>query len=431
MHQKRLIKSFEITDAIKFSAQLLEWSKDANTFLWLDSNQYPQKYKSFDKVLALGAHSEITTSYQNAFAKLDSYQQHTHDYIFGYLSYDLKNDVEALSSQNYDGLNFPDLYFFQPKKLFFFFGNTVELHYIKNCKDTIDHDFNAISNTPITVFSKKNTLQIKQRISEEKYYSKIKKVKNHILKGDAYEINFCMEYYAPKAVINPLQTYKNLNLISSPPFASFFKNNAHFLISASPERFVKKESSKIISQPIKGTIKRSKDKKEDKRLADKLKKDPKERAENIMIVDLVRNDLSKTAVKNTVSVSELCQVYSFKQVHQLISTVTSKVREEVSPVALIKSIFPMGSMTGAPKISTMKIIEDLEESKRSLYSGSVGYFTPEGDFDFNVVIRSILYNAKKKYVSYSVGGAITALSDPQNEYKECLLKSNAMKKVLS
>ena len=427
----RVIKKFQLTNPISFSKKLLQWAQTQQTFLWLDNNNYPQKYSSFDKALALGVLSELSTSHLDAFEKLNQYQQQVNDYIFGYLSYDLKNDTEALNSDNYDGLAFPDLYFFQPKKLFFFYGNTLELQYLKEYKNEIDSDFKLINKTILKKEEKGGEgIKLTQRISEKDYYKKIAKTQAHIQRGDSYEINFCMEYYVENATINPLSIYTNLNKISTPPFATFFKNKQHFLLSASPERFVRKEGEKIISQPIKGTTKRSQDSKEDLILIEKLQNDPKERAENIMIVDLVRNDLSKTAMKNSVQVEELCAVYAFKQVHQMISTVISKVKKEVTPVNLIKSLFPMGSMTGAPKISTMKIIENLEESKRGVYSGAVGYFTPNDDFDFNVVIRSILYNEEKKYISYSVGGAITAKSIPENEYKECLLKADAMKRVL-
>jgi len=183
-------------------------------------------------------------------------------------------------------------------------------------------------------------------------------------------------------------------------------------------------------QGIKGTAKRSQVEKEDQELIQNLRNDQKERSENIMIVDLVRNDLSKTATKGSVEVKELCKVYTFRQVHQMISTVVSKVDSKTSPVDIICSTFPMGSMTGAPKISAMEIIENLEASKRGLYSGAIGYITPKGDFDFNVVIRSILYNEKKQYISYTVGGAITAKSDPDKEYEECLIKAKAMREVL-
>ena len=252
----------------------------------------------------------------------------------------------------------------------------------------------------------------------------------HIHIGDMYEANFCMEFYAENAAINPLEKFLKLNEISKAPFSVFFKNHKHYLLSASPERYLKKVGETIISQPIKGTSKRSSDPVEDEKSKQFLESDSKERAENIMITDLVRNDLSHTAQKGSVEVVELCKIYSFLQVHQMISTITSKLDAQYAPVDVLKTTFPMGSMTGAPKISVMKIIENLEETKRGLYSGAVGYFTPEGDFDFNVVIRSILYNQENQYVSFSVGSAITAQSVPEKEYEECLLKAKAMHEVL-
>ena len=273
-------------------------------------------------------------------------------------------------------------------------------------------------------------IKIKLRIHKDEYFNKVEAMLAHIHRGDIYEANFCQEFYAENARINPLLVYSKLNQISKPPFATFLKLQDKYLLSASPERYLKKIGNQIISQPIKGTAKRSKNKIKDNLLREALSKDEKERSENIMIVDLVRNDLSKTATKGSVQVEELCKVYTFPQVHQMISTITSVVNEKTHPVDVIKSTFPMGSMTGAPKISAMQIIEALEETKRGLYSGAVGYFNPEGDFDFNVVIRSILYNQSNKFISYSVGGAITAKSDPSKEYEECLIKAKAMREVL-
>lgn len=427
---KRVVQKIAISDPEKFSKQLLAWVQTYETFLCLDSNYYPQKYSSFNKVVAFGVHSELQTNYENAFATLDRYQKDTEDYIFGYFGYDLKNDTEKLDSNNFDGLGFPDLYFFQPEKIIFVNTDYAEFHYDTSCAAEIETDLQQIHKCILSTDNNPNSVKIQQRISEKNYFSKIDKVQKHIQRGDSYEVNFCMEYFAEKATINPLSVYTQLNAISKPPFACLLRHKSHFLLSASPERFVRKEGRKIISQPIKGTIGRGKNTAEDLELIERLKIDPKERAENIMIVDLVRNDLSKTATIDSVQVEDLCEVYTFKQVHQLISTVTSKAKTTISPVQIIKSLFPMGSMTGAPKIATMKIIENLEETKRGLYSGSVGYFSPEGNFDFNVVIRSILYNMKKEYVSFSVGGAITAKSNPKSEYQECQLKAAAMKNTL-
>jgi len=420
----------EISNATLFKSQLLTWAQQFREVIFLDSNEYPQKYSNYDCILALDAFTSITTDYHNAFEDLKQYQQTSKDWIFGYLSYDLKNDTEELNSSNFDGLQFPDLFFFQPKKLFLLKNNQLEIQYLNMCDDEVDEDFNLILNT--IVISKENptSIEIQPRISRDLYLEKVTKMLEYINKGNIYEANFCMEFYADTA-INPLDKYFSLNAISKPPFAAFFKNNNHFLLSATPERYLKKEGNKIISQPIKGTSKRYSDFDKDEISKNTLASDPKERSENIMITDLVRNDLSRTAKKGSVEVEELCGIYSFLQVHQMISTITSIIDDQYSALDAIKYSFPMGSMTGAPKISAMNIIEELEATKRGLYSGSLGYFTPSGDFDFNVVIRSILYNSSNNYVSFSVGSAITALSIPELEYEECLLKAEAMIKVLN
>ena len=420
-----------LNNVVQFKNQLLIWAQQFDDVIWLDSNSYQQKHSNYDAVLAVDAFTSIQTDYNDGFGKLKDYQTNVNDWIFGYLTYDLKNDVERLESHNFDGLEFPDLYFFQPKKLFFLKGNQLEMQYLNYVVDEIESDFEAIrhyeeegrSNLP-------NDIKIKLRIHKDDYFDKVNNLLAHIHRGDIYEANFCQEFYAENTEINPLETYLKLNNISKPPFATFLKLRDKYLLSASPERYLKKKQQTIISQPIKGTAKRSANLEEDETFKADLFKDEKERSENIMIVDLVRNDLSKTAIKGSVKIEELCKVYTFKQVHQMISTVTSKVERQTHPVDIIKSTFPMGSMTGAPKISAMKIIEDLEETKRGLYSGAIGYFSPENDFDFNVVIRSILYNENKKYVSYSVGSAITALSSPMKEYEECLIKAKAMREVL-
>lgn len=413
-----------------FKTQLLAWAQQFEDIVWLDSNQYLQPHSSYDSILAVDAFTGIQTDYVNGFQKLKEYQSITNDWIFGYLSYDLKNDTEPLSSQNFDGLNFPDLCFFQPKRLFLFKEDKLIIRYLNVVSDEVDADLKSIETFSLQNNSfHKNDIQIESRISKKQYINKVSTLLSHIHRGDIYEANFCQEFYA-HAEINSLETYFKLNKISQPPFATFLKTGDKYLLSSSPERYLKKVGLEIMSQPIKGTTRRSEHLEEDADLKTILESDPKERSENIMIVDLVRNDLSKIAQKGTVNVTELCQIYSFKQVHHMISTVQAKALPTILPVDIIAATFPMGSMTGAPKISAMKIIEALEATKRGLYSGTVGYFTPEGDFDFNVVIRSILYNASKSYVSFSVGSAITSKSTPENEYEECLVKAKAMRSVL-
>ena len=420
----------DLQDPISFKQKLLAWGNSSREIVFLDSNSYPQQYSSYDCILAIDAFTSIKTDYHNAFEDLKQYQSQTRDWLFGYLSYDLKNNIEDLVSNNFDGLQFPDLFFFQPKKIFLIKGNQLEIQYLNLCDEEVEEDFLEIKLQITNYKLQSKKIKIEQQISKEKYLDKVGKMLNHINRGDIYEANFCMEFFAENATINPVGIFNKLNSISEPPFSVFFKNNINYLLSASPERYLRKEENKIFSQPIKGTSKRFLDALEDEKSKLELSQNLKERSENIMIVDLVRNDLSQTAIKGSVQVLELCKVYTFKQVHHLISTITSQILHTTSPIDILKTTFPMGSMTGAPKISAMKIIEKLEETKRGLYSGAIGYFTPTGDFDFNVVIRSILYNSEEKYVSFSVGSAITARSIPENEYEECLLKAKAMLEVL-
>ncbi|WP_348797123.1 anthranilate synthase component I family protein [Flavobacterium adhaerens] len=419
-----------IDNPILFKQQLVCWGQQFREIAFLDSNSFSDEYSSFDCVLAVDAFTSIKTDYHNAFEDLKQYQQSTKDWLFGYLSYDLKNDVEHLKSENFDGLGFADLFFFQPKKIFQLKGNQLEILYLNMCDDEIEDDFREISVQNLDFSVHNSGIEIRQRISKEKYCQKVTKLLEHIHQGDLYEANFCLEFFAENTTLNPLEKFLKLNEISQAPFSVFLKNNKQFLLSASPERYLKKVGETLISQPIKGTSKRFVDPFEDEISKETLSQDPKEKAENIMITDLVRNDLSRTAQKATVEVKELCGIYSFLQVHQMISTVTAKMDPKYSPVDALKTTFPMGSMTGAPKFMTMKLIEEFEETKRGLYSGAVGYFTPTGDFDFNVVIRSILYNEERRYVSFSVGSAITSLSDPEKEFEECLLKAKAMREVL-
>lgn len=415
----------------QFKQNILSWAQPYKSVVWLDSNHYNTSTSTYDAVLAVDEASSLKSDETNAFDKLKAYQTEVNDWIFGYLTYDLKNDVEELQSKHFDGLKFPELYFFQPKKLFLFKGNQLEIQYLKEIEFEIEPDLNTIRHYQNGQLGKlNNAIKIKLRIHRDEYLKKVNKVLEHIYRGDIYEANFCQEFYAENVDINPLSIYNNLNNISKAPFATYLKIEDKYLLSASPERYIKKEGLKITSQPIKGTAKRSRNREEDEQLKLSLSQNEKERSENIMIVDLVRNDLSQTATKGSVIAEELCKVYSFEQVHQMISTVSSKVNKETHPVDIIKTTFPMGSMTGAPKISAMKIIESLEKTKRGLYSGTVGYFSPDNNFDFNVIIRSILYNATEKYVSYSVGGAITAKSNPLSEYEECLIKAKAMRQVL-
>lgn len=426
---KRISQTYAIDDLQYTKKRLLQWAQQFREVVFLDSNLHKARYSSCEAVLAFDAFTLLQTDYSDAFNQLQQYQSQTRDWLFGYLGYDLKNDIEKLHSENFDGLGFPDLFFFQPKKIIFIEEGILRFEYLSMCEDEIATDFAEIMSVDINA-SYKTGLKIQSRVSFDDYIKGFRTMMDHIRRGDIYEANYCIEFFAEAANIEPDAVYWKLNEISEPPFASFGKFNQHYLMSASPERYLKKTGTKVVSQPIKGTAKRGITQEEDEKLKETLFVNEKERSENVMIVDLVRNDLSKTAVRGSVQVEELFGIYSFKQVHQMISTIASTVPENIHPVEVIRSTFPMGSMTGAPKHSAMQIIEKVEKTKRGLYSGALGYFDPENNFDFNVIIRSILYHKPSGYVSFSVGSAITINANEEDEYRECLLKSAAMKKVL-
>ncbi|MES2419243.1 MAG: anthranilate synthase component I family protein [Bacteroidota bacterium] len=403
----------------------LQWASRAQVCCCLDSNSYNDPYSQYDCLIATGARYELKAQGGNAFSKLRSFYETHKDWMFGLFSYELKNEVENLSTCRNDQLNFPDLYFFIPEYLIAIQGTKLKVLIGDNA--IIETIYRIEPEQPIS----KPGLKIENRFSKQAYIDTVMQLQAHISRGDIYEINFCQEFFANYAHINPLAVYRELNTLSPTPFAGFFKINEQYILSASPERFLCKRGNRLISQPIKGTAKRSEHKAEDERIKTALRSNQKEQAENVMIVDLVRNDLTKSAVKGSVKVDELFGIYSFPQVHQMISTVSCELNPAIHFVDAIKNTFPMGSMTGAPKIRAMQLIEQYELSKRGVYSGSIGYINPVGDFDFNVVIRSILYNANKQYLSFQVGGAITHAADAAAEYEECLLKASAILKVLA
>lgn len=398
----------------------------------LESNHGGTGYDTYQSLFAVGCIDHLATTHDSAFDQLERFHADYQDWIFGYLGYDLKNGLEALTSKNHDGTQFPDICFFVPEIVFEISKTDLILHSYHVSTESAQELLDLISRHQITashtVFK---PAKITARDTKANYLKKVQTFLNHISRGDIYEANFCTEFYANNVSLDTIKAFKDLNEISASPFAVYARFNDYQVMSASPERYLKKTGKQLISQPIKGTAKRSLDLIEDQSLKVQLYNDPKERSENVMIVDLVRNDLSRIAAKGTVTVAELYGMYSFKQVHQMISTITATLQPDLTFIDAIKSTFPMGSMTGAPKISAMQIIEHNESFKRGLYSGAMGYVKPDGDFDFNVVIRTILYNAQNKYISFSVGSAITATAQPIKEYEECLLKAAAMISVLA
>ncbi len=414
-----------VDDPHIFKEKALQWASSFDVFCYLDSNGFADLYSKFDCLIAVGVKDQLVANAGTAFTDLEKFRNGNQGWLTGFFGYDLKNETERLRSANFDGLNFPDLYFFAPEYLILIEGNKIEI-----IADDLSGVMRAIESQVDQPANAQIPLTIKSRFNRNEYLDAVSKIKEHIARGDIYVTNFCQEFYAENAVIDPLQVFTTLNRVSPAPFAAFLKWNDHNVMSASPERFLAKRGDKLISQPIKGTAKRGKDEAEDEAIKQELRSQIKEQQENVMIVDLVRNDLTRSAKPGTVKTEELFGIYSFKQVHQMISTVVSELDANVSPVAAIKDAFPMGSMTGAPKISAMQLMEQYERTKRGVYSGAIGYFSPDGDFDFNVVIRTLLYNKRSKYLSFQAGSAITFHANAEKEYEECLLKVQAIREVL-
>ncbi len=408
---------------------MLNWANQFDIFCFLDNHGYQHPHHAHECLLAAGSSHKFESKSGKAFSALRDFSDKHKDWIFGHFSYDLKNEIESLDSSHPDYIGFPDLSFFVPE--FLIELNTDSIR-IGSCNSDHLRICSDILNSEIYSGRPADPMELKERFSRKEYVEAVEQLRAHILYGDCYEINFCQEFFAEYANIDPIYTYELLSKASPMPFGALYKRNHHFLLCASPERYLKKNGRQIISQPIKGTASRNLEHAMlDDQLREALFRSQKDRSENIMIVDLVRNDLSRICEEGSVRVDELFGIYSFPFVHQMISSVSGILPPEVHWTDAVKATFPMGSMTGAPKKRAMEIIEQYEKTKRGLFSGALGYSSPDGDFDLNVVIRSILYNQQNKYLSFQAGSAITFYSDPEKEYEECMVKASAIRNVLA
>lgn len=426
----KINRSFPVNDHIAFRIQMLNWCNRFNIFCFLDNPIPGAGDTAFETLAAAGAERHLSAAAGQAFDELQNfYAAAGGEWLFGHFGYDLKNETEHLSSSHPDPVGFSDLHFFIPQTVLRLGNNTVTIY------TNGDHQavYDSICSMPGTATGGADSVtDIRNRISRDVYIDIIHHLQQHILRGDCYEINFCQEFYAEQAFIDPVQVYEKLVSISPNPFAVLYRVNDQYCLCASPERYLKKKGERILSQPIKGTSKRDLLHPENDEAQKRyLLSSEKERSENVMIVDLVRNDLSRICNEGSVQVDELFGLYSFPQVHQMISTVSGRLQPGLNWIDAVQATFPMGSMTGAPKKRVMELIEQYEQSRRGLFSGAIGYVDPAGDFDFNVVIRSLFYNAASRYLSFQAGGAITFYSKAEEEYEECLLKAEAIRKVLN
>jgi para-aminobenzoate synthetase component I len=418
---------FPVSDFGQIKEKVLNWVQPFSTFCLLDNHQYQVEPHAVECLVAAGARRVLSAPAGKALASLQAFREEKKSWLFGHLGYDLKNETEELQSVHEDRIGFPDLYFFEPEILL----RLSEEQLVIEAADPFVVYQQITGQSTQREKKESAPIHIQQRMSRDEYIRVIEALQRHILRGDCYEINFCQEFFAEQADIDPLDVYRQLSAVSPNPFSAFYRTGDKWLICASPERFLKKTGRQILSQPIKGTSRRVHDnQQEDLETREALFNSAKDRSENVMVVDLVRNDLSRVCKEGTVKVDELYGIYSFPQVHQMISTVSGELKEEADLRTILKATFPMGSMTGAPKKRVMQLIEQYEQTRRGIFSGALGYIDPEGDFDFNVVIRSIMYNQQKACLSFQAGSGITHYADAAAEWEECGLKASAIIKVL-
>lgn len=379
-------------------------------------------------LLALGAERtlRIDREDENTLEAMQQFlDENQGDWVFAVLSYELKNTVEALSSERSDLMGFPVSVLTVPRTVIRFDRNGAEI--LRGEED--EAALAAIEawergGSPQDPDAPK--IRMRPRWDEATYAQRWGRVQRHLRHGDIYEMNLCTTWVGDGPMPAPWNVFDRLQRRTQAPHGAFVRIDSCYALCGSPERYLQRRGKVLRSQPIKGTARRGADAREDADLAYALEHDPKERAENIMITDLVRNDLSRVAQRGTVHVEELCGIHTFETVHQMISSIACTVSEEVRFTDILRASFPMGSMTGAPKIRAMQLIDELEANRRGWYSGSIGCIEPNGDFDFNVVIRTVLHNSATGKTSFEVGGAITVASSAEGEYEECLLKAKAL-----
>jgi para-aminobenzoate synthetase component 1 len=422
----RQYHQFSLGNIPDFKQRLLYWTSGFDTCCFLDSNDFRRNPPGYDCLAAAGVSGQFEASAGTAFNHLKDFHDAQKDWIFGHLSYDLKNELETLHSAHYDGIGFADMHWFCPEVLIRIDGTCAEIG-IRGERQEASRIFSQICVANGTANRRPAaSIHIMDRMPDADYLDRLRSLQGYIRAGDCYEVNFCRESYCEDLLLSPVKLFCRLNKLSPAPFAAYYRVNEKHLACSSPERYLKKSGTRILSEPIKGTAPRPDNFQTRHKGQWELASNLKERAENIMTVDLVRNDLSRIAKTDSVRVDSLCHVHAFAQVLQMISAISCELEDHLHFADAIAATFPMGSMTGAPKVRVMQLIEQYESTRRGLYSGALGYIDPAGNFDLNVVIRSILYNASERYLSFQTGSAVTCRSVAQAELEECRLKAAAL-----
>ncbi|MFC1920509.1 aminodeoxychorismate synthase component I [Chloroflexota bacterium] len=361
----------------------------------------------------------------------------------GYLSYDLCHFIERLPASAVDDLELPECYLA-------FYDLVLAFDNLKNKSYIISSGFPELDEEKRIIRAKKRLDEMKAVLAEVKpsvtaesskpvsasgqvalkggfthqeYIDAVEKCRQYIIDGDIFEVNLSQRFES-ELTIPPYELYKRLRRINPAPFAAYLGFEETAIVSASPERFLRVREDHVETRPIKGTRPRGKTPEEDKASADKLVASAKDRAENIMIVDLERNDLGRVCRYGSVKVTELAILETFPTVFHLTSTVVGQLNEGKSIIDLLKATFPGGSITGAPKVRSMEIIDELEPTRRSVYTGSIGYIGFNGDLDLNIAIRTFIIKGNRAY--FQAGGAVVYDSEPESEYQETLDKVRAL-----
>jgi len=439
--QPRTFVSFPITDFSRIKLQMLNWASRFNICVFLDNQHYQPPFHGFDNLLAAGVVDSVQASAGQALEELRDLMSRHHDWLFGHFGYDLVKETEPFeeardkprdaAGRRISPVGFPDLYFFVPEVVIELKEDRINIGSRGQDPAVILKEILEMPGEDVAG-KKREEIIFQPVLSRGEYIDTVEALRRHILRGDCYEINFCQEFFSRDVTIDPLQTWSSLSQASPNPFSAYYKVDDKYLLCASPERYLKREGNMLISQPIKGTAARVPgNAREDEAAGARLQTSAKDRSENVMVVDLVRNDLSKICLPGSVRVKELFGVYGFPQVYQMISTVEGELPSGIGLIEAIKASFPMGSMTGAPKKRVVELIDRYERSSRGLFSGALGYITPDGNFDFNVIIRSLFYNQARRYLSYQVGSGITFYSNAEQEYEECLIKAAGIRKALT
>lgn len=352
------------------------------------------------------------------------------DWTFGHLAYDLLERLEPLCSRHPAHTGFATAAWFVPRWVLEWTPGRLQLHVHpedeQEGRALVERLFAPAAHATASA----QPLLWRETVDEAHYLARCAELMRHIHRGDIYEVNYCTERVADAPGLDPFRAFERLLHRSQAAFAGFLRSGDHFALCASPERFLAFRDKRVMGQPMKGTRPRSADPTEDLRLAMELANDPKERSENIMALDVMRNDLSRIAASGSVQVEELCAVHAHARVHQMVSTVSARLREGHTAYDAVLAAFPMASMTGAPKYRAMQLIDAAEEQRRGLFSGSLGFFAPDGTADLNVVIRTVLYDAASGRASLTTGSALTATCDPRQEWAECQLKARSVIEAL-